>query len=537
MRQPVKTRRGSALMLVLIFMTAMLILGLPLLMAAQMSVSRGVVHTAVTGQYYAAEAAVQVAAQEFFVKLKDATEAAAPILTDLEPQALLDEEEDSPFFYLSENDEDDAEVADKAEALKDLLREKNITVGDGVQAKVLDVALKNLEFEQPLDAEGNKQTIIHVDADNTEKTYFIYCLKSVEPEIIAEVGGTRVTLTYGYKPGVSVTVDKGETVTPPDPVHIDGMKQIGPGGEEDPFYKRLEEILGLAEGLANTPGLQASLPESAKENNLSIGSGGRTFTEDIVYVQGNLTIGGSTNQANEKYDGTLVRSTSEGGTTIIVGGNLQINTGGGGYAQNYRANVIENCRFYVQGNILINNSGNFTGLFGNSVYIGYGPTSDIRIDTSGPGNTVQIGSASAAPQFYARQNFRTDMWSSGSTMYGIYAVLGQYQATDGNIGGVTNTAPPPPPSETTYDVGPDPDNPRIVGGIYAPSSTYTPENGASIGVGDLPEDCDMMDLLFTVEVGDGGDGEPVTTPDIIDIGFDPKTTKEPVIYDSTGEAG
>ncbi len=571
-----KAPRGSALLLVLLFMTAMLVLCIPLLLAAHTSVQRGAVHRAVSAQYYAAESAVQVAAQDFFEKIGAETAAFA----HLAPQDLPDAE--SPFFYVSESaGGDHAKEAGKAAQLEALLPAKTLTVGDGAEVELLGVAFNGLTFAQVQDG-GVPQTVKH-----GAKTYYIYCLESVEPVISARAGGTRVTMTYGYKPGVIVTVRKG----PGGGDGNGGGAAFGgaTGGiyGDTPQEELYQQIVAALEALmqdaaddyqnydttAEITGGDPDFPIASNVTNVApdakyvhswggvtLGTPGavtvyphlRYIESDLLTIQGEVycpnLVAGLVNGVTLEADSTFVcpelAHMNAQGSAISIGANARINpmvadaagevanplavpvppgyppdtyrregavfynTGAGLSVAVGPHTEINWCTFKVSSvDIHYQHGGKLTS---NSVFISFG---NVQL-SGGPAST---DTRRVVPQFYSGDTWHN--FSTGvGTVAGVYITLDEEPLFAGTL-----------PEDVNF-VG------TVVGNLMGWAPAYVDNEIHPFDARDVSL---MMDSAIwdTIRSGGGGSGgSGGEGPDEVDVTFTPGIVKEPVIYDSTGEA-
>jgi hypothetical protein len=201
-----------------------------------------------------------------------------------------------------------------------------------------------------------------------------------------------------------------------------------------------------------------------------------------LYVQGNLYLQGTCSFPNLEavyVTGDIIIST---GTTVatITGNNRQgINSNGDPsgptvfIGRNYIARAgsgvsqlgvgngtrVDNCIFNMHGNVTIEfNAQSLLKYTGNSVHIagGTAPGTNGNVLIGSPSanspERLFVGSVNEAPQFYGAGNLGIHLFHNETRVYGLYAVLGNYNGSRGNQ-----------PTNTQH-------RNQITGGVYAGGS-------------------------------------------------------------------
>jgi hypothetical protein len=490
-----KNTKGSAIGLVLIFLTVMLLIGSAMLAMSQFSLRSAAASALMDRHYYAAESGAQLAAQLLIHDLSGT-------------EIYLSDSFDSPAHPGI-----DAMKNDLADGLRRIYAETK----SRVEAQVFNGQNVTLGDWNP---DINTVTVPLGEVGNPSAYAVLAYLDISALDIRAASGGRAVTaaLTCGVTPSTDWTLTPGESIRNYfgsaiyDPVPL-GNSVYGQVDEHTrpqihDHYHRLMEAMD--ERIAYINSLE---PDRTLyiEGDLSL-SGAVDFGDtQTVYVGGRVTVS----------SGTVITGSGPGGTDFLIQGNRSK----AGWDSNLPAlNInpsvtILGCRFYVQGgSIHFSGAGNVTT---DSVFFATkgAPASEqagwIAIPTAANREVNLFGGGGRIGQFYAEGPLRLGINNVHSRPQGVFVtkshypiffgpnadspgitvaglVVGNcgYNDTTGGAGYNTNAGAPGNPVNFRvgeFDfAGADADNLILDGGIFGTIRTLqTPEGGGEPDVIEL----------------------------------------------------
>lgn len=446
-------RRGSALGVVLIFMTVMLLLGVALLTASQSSASQSAGGVKADTNYYAAESAAQLAAQMFFSEWEESGVTFYEVREGI-PYSGIDlasalYEMESSLVSRAEN-----ELQDIFDRVSSEVNGMELN-GEAVTLKALGIDSIELESDFVMASEDGIDTY----------TAIVY-LKDPSFIMSATSGGRTVTIKTGYDTEQTTVVVEQEGAKFPDynggAFYQDKTGGIyGNGSSEaaqtayDMFIEALrtlvsrtnsmtrESVLDLNNGKNTYTATSGLTTSSVYAQTGTITISGGTAASPVVYqnleyldVSGNLTISGNAVFPNLKGVYVSGSMTVSGGASInamvksgaAVTDSRKPNSGPSDFlVQNgiviNCATELNWCRFYAQkSEIVINHSGN-AALTSNSIFIATKDDAGNRGSIRSVGQNFRPSTNGAAPQFYAESDIWLNIQNQNTVLIGVYVTL------------------------------------------------------------------------------------------------------------------